>query len=520
MKLRRKIFISLAVLFATVLAGGFLAYRLNNVPLDQQQPDYFTYYKTQDRKPFGKVGIYAAQMIMPERFDEDFYYNVYFKPLRIIPWPIRELLKRDEGMPLYDAVRYFEMEEFEPTRLIDYKGRDTDIDGISYVEKYKAGKIQFVPGEGTTPGYFIYPDRKAGIPTRAAELMAKARAHYYDGGLAGALVPHRAGLLDIVSEAMDLVEAKYGPVEWRLVNSEKYDEARAAMRELLDSGVDTVVLAPPRLIYSHYEEFTSSITNGVGYVEEWERETGKDIKVIIAPQMGDYDITRQAHLNMLRERLVELSQDKSVKIVLSFHGMPWNIVPGEAWLELAPPYRDGMVGDVKDLMASEFDFARWDVVLTQEHFSEMTDLFVSTNEALWSAVREGYDYVINVPFEFLTENTDTLFIHARVNFLGFDEYDVYETIDYSDWTKPFVRVYEQDGATVIYNGVPVGAYKTPIVRGYFSAVDSILSTGLSPIDGRRTAPQAQEAARAMSPEVSTPSRQGRLPEFGDGVSAP
>ena len=340
----------------------------------------------------------------------------------------------------------------------------------------------------------MFPGREAGMPTRAAELMTKARAHYYGGGLANGLVPHEAGMMDIVSDTMTLIETKYGDIEWRLVNAEDYDSARQAMRELLEAGAETIILAPPRLVYSHYEEFTSSIKNGMAYIEEWREETGKDVKVIIAPQMGDYDITRQAHLNMLRDRLDQIPQDKSVKIVLSFHGMPWDLVPGEAWLELAPPYRDGMLEDVNKVMTTEYDFSRWAVVMTQEHFAEMTDLFVSTNEALWQAIGEDYDYVVNVPFEFLTENTDTLFIHARVNFVGFDQYDVYETIDYPDWQKPFVRIYEQDGTTVIYNGVPVGAYKAPIVQGYFRAIDDILSETMSPVDGWREGQLLQEAA--------------------------
>ena len=33
---------------------------------------------------------------------------------------------------------------------------------------------------------------------------------------------------------------------------------------------------------------------------------------------------------------------------------------------------------------------------------------------------------------------------------------------------------------MIYNGVPVGKYKTPIVQAYVQALDTVLSQGLEP----------------------------------------
>ena len=46
-----------------------------------------------------------------------------------------------------------------------------------------------------------------------------------------------------------------------------------------------------------------------------------------------------------------------------------------------------------------------------------------------------------------------------------------------------MRVYDQDGTKVIYNGVPVGDYKAPIVEGYFQAIDAIMSQGKDPLVG-------------------------------------
>jgi hypothetical protein len=166
------------------------------------------------------------------------------------------------------------------------------------------------------------------------------------------------------------------------------------------------------------------------------------------------------------------------------HGMAWDLVPNEAWIELAPPYRDRMVDDAEALLNS-YDFGRTETVLSQDHFADPHNnpngTYLSTNVAFWDGVKAKYDYVVHVPAEFFVENTDTMFYHAMANFEFFDDYDLYEPIDYSDWSKPYVMEIVQDGTRVIYNGVPAGEYSEPVAEAYAQAMDSILSQGLSPI---------------------------------------
>ena len=49
---------------------------------------------------------------------------------------------------------------------------------------------------------------------------------------------------------------------------------------------------------------------------------------------------------------------------------------------------------------------------------------------------DGFDCVMQQPMEFYMENTDTMFSHVHHNFHAMDDYDVYETIDYSNWDEP------------------------------------------------------------------------------------
>ncbi len=483
MKLWQKVGISTLSVIGLSAVALYATYKVKNQPAELQEPNYYSYYQEQDTRPEGKVGIYISQMILPEQYDEEVYYNVFFKPLKIIPWPIRELLKIDSGTPLYDSKRYFELEEFTPTRLVDHNGNESGVDGISYVEKYHEGKITFVKGtDAATPGYFLYKEQDAGMPTKAAAFMAKAQVYYHNegAGLVDGRVPEEAGIKALVAETMKQVGEKYDNVDWRWANTEKYTEARQAMFELLDGGADTIVFAPPRPIMSHYEEFNASVRLGMEYISEWEEKNQKAIKTIIAPQLADFPELRQAYLNLLRDQIADIPKDKSVKVVASFHGMPWEMVSNEAWLQLSKPYLNAMQSDIDTMLNKEKQFARTEVVICQDYFAEMTDMYQSTNEAFWQGIEEEYDYVINLPVEFITENTDTLFAHALMNFQGFEGFDVYEPIDYKNWDEPLVRSFKQDNTTIIYTSVPVGKYRGPLVEAHFKSIDSILSQGLAP----------------------------------------
>ena len=94
---------------------------------------------------------------------------------------------------------------------------------------------------------------------------------------------------------------------------------------------------------------------------------------------------------------------------------------------------------------------------------------------IWKVIRDGYDFVVQQPMEFYTENTDTMFSHAHHNFHEFEGYDVYETIDYSDWDQPYVRFLDVHGTTMIYNGVMIGKYRHYVADSLAMSIDSILS---------------------------------------------
>ncbi len=466
-----------------VLAGaGYGLFKYQNPPPQLREPNYYSYYLTQDRKPIGKVGVLVTELIMPEDNRRADYYNIALKSLQYIPWPFRNFATADRGVVLLDKARFYEFQEFKPTLLVDLHGSERDVDGLRYLEKYQRGEVRWVPPDPRLHldhGYFLLTTRKQGIPTIASKLMTKATVYYYGHGFVNHKLPHEAGMKIIAASAMARIQEKYGEMPWRVATSDNFGILKDAIDELLDSGIDTLVIAPSVPIYSHHEEFNGSFRHAFEDIEAWEKTHGRKIKVILAPQLGDFPVLRQAYLDMLRDRLDTLprGRDVDVKVAVSVHGMPWDFVPEEAWLKLAPPYRDAMLRDVAALL-DRYDFGRKQVVLAQDHFADPVNnprgTYLSTNTAFRDGIRDKFDYVINLPIEFFVENTDTMFSHAMFNFEGFRDFDRYAPIDYPDWSVPYTREFLEGGTHIIYNGLPVGRYNPPIIAAHFQAIDSVL----------------------------------------------
>jgi hypothetical protein len=91
------------------------------------------------------------------------------------------------------------------------------------------------------------------------------------------------------------------------------------------------------------------------------------------------------------------------------------------------------------------------------------------------AIDEVYDYAVEVPVDFIAENTDLMFLHAIKKFKAFREYDPFQPVPYPDWEKPLRRVFREGKTTGIYAGCPVGKYSRPVAEAAFRSVAEILN---------------------------------------------
>jgi protoheme ferro-lyase len=394
----------------------------------------------------------------------------------------------DRGLVLLDRARFYEFEEFEPTDLVDYTGSSVDIDGVPYIDKYHAGEVEWMAPSSThlSHGAFLYKGRNVGHSAVEQKLTVKAKNYYYapGKGFHDGRVPHEAGNRYIVFNAMEKLEAKYGAIPWAWVTADNPGFAKDALYDLLDQGIDTLVLAAPRPVFSHHEEFNGSIKHAMHNLHEWQAENDhKEIKVIIAPELSFFDPMFETHKAILRDNLKDIPEGSSLKLVLSVHGMPWDSVPHEAWIKLAPKYVDRSMAEAAKIM-EDYSYERLQIVQSQDHFADPHNnpegKYLSTNKAFWDGVEDDYDYILNIPLEFFAENTDTMFYHDMANYEYFDDYDVYDTVEYTDWSKPWRKQLVQDGTVVIYGGLAAEEFAGPIIESFFMALDSIVSQGMEP----------------------------------------
>jgi len=474
------ILVTILVILVVLIGGFYGLFKYKNRPA---KPDYFEYYKTQDTTPEGKVGVFATALIMPTDHSHAFFHNIIHKVFKVVvPWPFNLLALKDRGIALLDPAHVHSMEEFTPTHLEDPFGRDRDLDGIPYMEKHKQGEVVWVPPSSRIyldHGYFLYKGRLSGEPSICGKSANKSRLYYYGSGIVQKMLPHWEESFKIINTAFDRLREKYSNVEFRAETNMFYHEMRKSLHELLDAGCETIVLIAPMAIYSHFEEFNSGFRHCFEYIEEWkEKHPGKKVKVIIGPQMGDFQPLRQAFLEMLKDRLDALPEGSDVTVGVTVHGMPWDHFKWEGWLQLAPPYRDKLFGEVKELVA-KYKFGRTNVVACQDEFADPIwdpdEHYLSTNRAYWNATKDGYDYAIGLPIEFFAENSDTLMHHAMKCFEKFDQYDIEDPVDYPDMSVPYTRELVQGKTHLIYNGVPVGKYQKHVIEAFYQATDSVLS---------------------------------------------
>ena len=141
-----------------------------------------------------------------------------------------------------------------------------------------------------------------------------------------------------------------------------------------------------------------------------------------------------------------------------------------------------MKKDIQECL-SAYDFSRTELVVSQDHFADpiwdSEEKYLSTNRAYLEGTRDGFEYVVQQPIEFYTENTDTMFSHAMHNYHHFPGYSRYETIDYPDWDVPYTREFDLGGTRTIYNGVMVGKYRHYVADALTQSIDSILAQSAS-----------------------------------------
>jgi hypothetical protein len=178
-------------------------------------------------------------------------------------------------------------------------------------------------------------------------------------------------------------------------------------------------------------------------------------------------------VQIINDQLAQVPALARVLLILSKHGHPFK---KETQDKRGPEYRVPLETEMRNLMGKWG--GPWELVWSDDEYADEYwdpgNTKLSTYSAYRKAINEEFDYALEVPTEFIAENTDLMFLHAIKKFKAFGTYDPNEPVPYQDWEKPLVRFFKEGKTTGIYAGCPVGPYRKYIVESAVTSITDIL----------------------------------------------
>ncbi|MFN7176454.1 MAG: hypothetical protein ACK4MX_06135 [Thermaurantiacus sp.] len=462
-----------AFLWGGLLATGFivLLFFLMNQP--RGWPFHWDAYRAVQAQPAdavaeGRVGVIAVALMQPSTFETGFTENFIVKLFEVaVPWPVNVLARRDRGVALIDPGNADAAAPFAPRTLVAADGRAEDWDGIPFVEKWRRGRVDWVPPSRTTAGdigTFLYPHRTGGTSSPAQRAMLKARDLYY-ARLPDGYLPQR-------DQTLAMLQAAFADLSWHpaVVATGIYDifaplDAERELERVLESGIDTLVIGSALPIHSAFEEYRGAYPKLKRKVEAWAERTGRPMpRLLFAPQMGEmesYAAFWARHLE--RTAPAPPSPEAAATLIVTLHGLPVAQRRRDPWVQNS----ERAVAVMQPQLVAALQKRGWRtvrVVAAQEAFADAiedpADRILSVREVFERAAARGDAMAIAVPVEFLAENTDTVFLHSLLMFEGLPGYERFEgPPEDIDWDQPWVRRFRLDRTDVVFTGTPGGAYQ-------------------------------------------------------------
>ena len=430
---------------------------------------YETLFRGQDRMVLGKPGIILAELGMPEEYKAEFY-TTFMDHVFVYSLPrfLHHFVMKDRGIALIDPSNPLAREPFVPRQLIDMKGSFTNRDGRPYAECEVTWRPPGMKKNPADHGYFLYTgDGRGGAPDICQKTGAKIIGWYYGHLLPEKRVAWESQCRRVYEEAVAVLGKQYPNAEFRPARYTFSDSLRQAVEELLAAGCQTIIyqcFCNP--VYSDFEDYAHAIPMVHRIVE------GR-AKIVWADQPGNQPSMREAYVQILRDQLPELPDNSRVLLILSKHGHPFR---SETLDKRGPEYREPLEASMRQALR-EWG-GQWDLVWSDDEYADAYwdkgKRKFSTYAAYRRAIEEGYDFAIEIPTDFIAENTDLMVLHAMKKFNAFSEYDPFAPISYPDWEKPLRRVFREGRTTGIYTGCPVGDYRKHVVQAIVESISETL----------------------------------------------
>ena len=437
-----------------------------------------------DTKIEGRAGLIVVALAQPEKFAPKFFENFVEKLFtQVIPWPVNALAGGDNGVVLVDPGQPYMIRRRTPHRLADIWGREADVDGIPWVEKYRRGQLRWEKPSTTTPkdiGVFLYPARKQGMRFASAKAAIKARYLYY-ARLPGGVLPHYRQTMDMAEGAVAEAKKRYPLVEGAVADAfDPYIKERAVER-VLDAGVDTLILASAGPVYSGFEELNGSFVGVHKIVEKWRMaHGGKPVKIVIAPYLATQPAYEQLMMAHFAESVPQATgSGQNAMGILTLHGLPVSLIGSDSWSGRVAALGKRLIPQAEAILKAK-GYATAEVALGSEAFADGKEdpdnRIASVNELFKRAIREGRALAVAVPLEFLAENTDSLFGHEALFMAGIPGHTDYQAPPANgDWSNPYVRRYQAGKTTIVYGGAPGGATQPQQSEALTQAIGTLFS---------------------------------------------
>jgi protoheme ferro-lyase len=433
------------------------------------QYGYETYFREQDRLPVGKTGIILSDLGMPELYRPDFYIHFMDHVFNYsLPVFLQRFILADRGIALIDPANPLARKPFIPHQLVDMNGSFTNREGRPYGECQVTWRPPGMKKNPADHGYFLYTgDGKGGAPDICQKTGAKVVGWYYGHLLPEKKVAWERQCQCVYEETASILRDEFPQTEFFHAHYTYEESLSQAVEDLLAKGCETIVyqcFCNP--VYSDFEDYAHALP-------KIHRFVNKRAKIICADQLGNQPALRQAYVEIISNQLDKLPARARILLILSKHGHPFR---KDTQDKRGVEYRGPLESEMRRLLGKRG--GAWDLVWSDDEYADEywdpRQKKLSTYAAYRKAIHEGFDFALEVPTDFIAENTDLMILHAMKKFKAFSTYDPYEPVQYPDWEKPLVRTFQEGKTTGIYAGCPVGPYRKYVVESAVASVSEIL----------------------------------------------
>ncbi len=434
------------------------------------QYGYERFFRGQDTRPVGKTGILLSDLGMPGIYKADFYIKFMEHVFDYsLPFFLKRVILADRGIALIDPANPMAREKFVPSLLVDMYGSSTNKSGRSYIECEYSWRQPGMKKNPSDHGYFLYSgDGKGGAPEVCQKTAAKVAGWYFGHLLPEKRVPWEYQCGKIFEDAAAILKKRYAEAELRHMKYTSEESTAQTVEDMIQCGCQTIVyqcFCNP--VYSDFEDYAFALP-------ALHRIVNGRAKVICADQLGNQPSMREAYIQMIRDQLENIPRSSRILLILSKHGHPFKQETSD---KRGPEYRipleKGMITALKE-WGGEWNLVWSDDEYADEYWDNRRKKF-STFSAYTKAIEEEYDLALEVPTDFIAENTDLMILHAMKKFVAFSEYDPYMPVYYTDWEIPLVRTFREGKTTGKYIGCPVGPYRKFVVEAIITSLSELLS---------------------------------------------